>query len=201
MNNMRTHRIKRKTVLFAIGILVLLSPLLWIGTAYLREASKYWRIKHYYRSDQDSFQEIASYFKDLYEDQMRNAKLELRDGKLYWNYRENPDTYEKDIANESIFAVLSGLRERYAPKSPHQYPVFSYADAYYDAEGNMLMILNAYSKPATYGDEPGYKSYYLIYIDKEYDGHASWLGIDTFGVTREPFSGNWCTWSKATPAG
>lgn len=38
--------------------------------------------------------------------------------------------------------------------------------------------------------------YYLVYIDEGYSGNGSSIGIDKFGVTRNPFTDNWCVWSE-----
>ena len=35
------------------------------------------------------------------------------------------------------------------------------------------------------------RSNYLVYIDESYDGHGSDLSIDTYDISRKPFSGNW----------
>ena len=69
----------------------------------------------------------------------------------------------------------------------------------------MLLYLTAYNEPIKKRKNVEYTSditsYYLIYIDKGYNGNGSPLSIDKFSVTRDPFADNWCVWAEDKPLG
>lgn len=45
--------------------------------------------------------------------------------------------------------------------------------------------------------EPDMTKAYLVYIDEDYSGTDSWLGIDTYGVKEKPFSDRWYFWIES----
>jgi hypothetical protein len=92
--------------------------------------------------------------------------------------------------------ALKELKDKYQQNS--DLPVFTYAEACFDDNGNMLLYL------LVKGTEPFKKSndsdeyrtcWYLIYIDDDYrDSGSPFAFIRKSGVTQEPFEDNWYIW-------
>ena len=98
----------------------------------------------------------------------------------------------KDISEEPVYVSLLELKNKYTDNS--FYSPSLYIKAYYDNEGDMLLFTSPHSEKQKKADE--IRRYFLVYIDENYDGSNSSIGIDTFGVSHKPFSENWHTWSE-----
>ena len=141
-------------------------------------------------------------FKELYSDNLCNAKLDGDSEKLELHYKFSKDNNEfiysteiNDCSGKSFVDALNQLQEQYEVNS--EYPVFSSVDAYYDNDGNMLLYMQVFKKDIEKkANEKEIVCYYLVYIDEGYRGNDSSIGIDKFGVTRNPFTDNWCVWSE-----
>lgn len=123
-------------------------------------------------SNKDDFEKLPDYIKSLYSE-----------GTTHIDITEESDCKE-------INAILAGLKKQYQKDSP--YPVFSYVDAYYDKDGDVMFMIPVRKEklPKKNGVEsPDIRYYYLVYIDDGYDGHSSYI------KDKKPFSGNWRTWS------
>lgn len=189
-----SKRMAKKIVIIAF-LLVLLALIGYIMISYYTRNDF---VKNCYYSNQQDFDNIAMYFKDLYSEDLRSAKFNGATDELTLSFiitDENNDTsYSsevRDCSDESFSIALDSLKAQYQENSEHS--VFSRICAYYD-DGNMLLYVEAQDEAISNTDEM--ICYYIVYIDEDYDGNHSALGIDKFGVTREPFSGNWCVWSQ-----
>ncbi|MDE7400180.1 MAG: hypothetical protein K2N06_11720 [Oscillospiraceae bacterium] len=75
-------------------------------------------------------------------------------------------------------------------------PFFSYIEAYYDEDGDMLLVMNAYLESLKFNEDRAF-NIYLVYADENYTGKPSSINIDRSGkVEKEPFADKWRTWYK-----
>lgn len=190
---------KRITVILITLAVIFILTIGWFCASYGMRLSRIREIEQCYFSDPERFAEISEYFKALYSADLFRARL--ADGRLYPEYREgNGDisSDEWDASESRAWLALTELREKYPSDS--SYPIFSWAWAFYDGEGDMLLYLCAYSEPIGGRDvtvEPDMTKAYLVYIDEGYNGTDSWLGIDTYGVKEKPFSDRWYFWIES----
>lgn len=192
------HKHKLITVIILL-ISLLFCLIIWLIVSY---CTRYSFVKDYYFSNKEKFSDISMNFKELYSDNLCKAKLDGDSEKLELHYKFSKDNNEfaysteiKDCSGKSFVDALNQLQEEYEENS--EYPVFSSADAYYDNDGNMLLYMQVLKKDVEKkANEKEIVCYYLVYIDEEYHGNASSIGIDKFGVTRNPFTDNWCVWSE-----
>ncbi len=192
------NRHKFGIVIIALALIVIYL-IIWIIVSY---CTRYNFAKDYYYSNKENFSDISSSFKKMYSNNLCNAKFDNDKEKLNLHYKytnENNDlaysSEVKDCSRESFSVALNQLKEQYQVDS--DYPVFSSVNAYYDNSGNMLLYIQVKKKSTkNIKDEQKVICYYLVYVDEEYSGNDSLLGIDKFGVTCEPFMDNWCVWSE-----
>lgn len=187
-------------IIVVVIMLILFSPFILLGISYGAEMYKYSRIEHFYYANEEHLNELSDYFKNLYVDNLSSVTLNsglFEEGTLWYNYRktdeESPDyPIVKDISEEPVYIKLIELKNKYTGSS--FYSLSLYIKAYYDNEGDMLLFISPHSEKSKKGDE--IRRYSLVYIDENYDGTNSSIGIDTFGVNHKPFSENWHTWSE-----
>lgn len=201
--NEKSKKRKRITVVLILLAIVFVLPIVWLGASYGARLSKIREIEQYYLSDPERFGEISAYFKELYSEGLFRARL--AGGRLCLEYRDgnrNISSDERDVSEERAWLALTELREK--DSSDSAYPVFSWVWAFYDGEGDLLLYLCAHSEPIKGRDvmiERDIKKSYLVYIDEDYKGTDSWLGIDTYGVTEKPFSDRWYFWDESDYSG
>ena len=197
----------RRTIIITSSIaliMAVLAPIVWMRVSIAAERSKYRRLEKYYYSDKDSFNAISSYFKGLYSEGLSSAEFSLSDAdKVRMIFHDSDGKWlsstEKDVSGEEFTSLLEGLRQKYEPKSEGS--DFTSVYAYYDKEGDMLLIIPAYSEEIKKDTDelhtPYRMKYYLVYYDEEYSGTRSFLGIDKWGAPNEkPFADRWCTYSR-----
>lgn len=189
---------KWETVVWIALAVAFVFPIVSLGASYAARRLEIRKIEQYYLSDPERFDEISAYFKALYSEGLFRARL--ADGRLCLEYRDgewNISSDERNASEERVWLTLAELREKYQPNSP--YPIFSLVRAYYDGEGNLLLYLLARSEPIEGRDatvEHDITNAYLVYIDEDYGGTHSALGIDTYGVTAKPFADRWYSWEE-----
>lgn len=192
------HKHKLITVIILL-ISLLFCLIIWLIVSY---CTRYSFVEDCYFSNKEKFSDISMNFKELYSDNLCNAKLDGDSGKLGLHYKFSKDNNEfiysseiNDCSGKSFVDALNQLQEQYEVNS--EYPVFSSVDAYYDNDGNMLLYMQVFKKDIEKKQiEKEIVCYYLVYIDEGYHGNDSSIGIDKFGVTRNPFTDNWCVWSE-----
>ncbi len=192
------HKHKLITVIILL-ISLLFCLIIWLIVSY---CTRYSFVEDCYFSNKEKFSDISMNFKELYSDNLCNAKLDGDSGKLELHYKFSKDNNEfiysaeiNDCSGKSFLDALNQLQEQYEVNS--EYPVFSSVDAYYDNDGNMLLYMQVFKKDIEKkANEKEIVCYYLVYIDEGYRGNDSSIGIDKFGVTRNPFTDNWCVWSE-----
>ena len=188
------------SVIVSVIILILLSPFILLGISYGAEMYKYSRVEHFYYENEEYLNKLSDYFKKLYVENLSSVTLNsglFEEGTLWFNYRktdEESPAYPmvKDISEEPVYVSLLELKNKYTDNS--FYSPSLYIKAYYDNEGDMLLFTSPHSEKQKKADE--IRHYFLVYIDENYDGSNSSIGIDTFGVSHKPFSENWHTWSE-----
>ncbi len=189
----------------SVIMLILLSPFILLGISYGAEMYKYSRIEQFYYANEEYLNELSDYFKNLYVENLSSVTLNsglFEEGTLWYNYRKTDEegiTYPmvNDISEEPVYIKLIELKNKYTSSS--FYSPSLYISAYYDNEGDMLLFIIPHSEKSKKGDE--IRNYSLVYIDENYDGTNSSIGIDTFGVNHKPFSENWHTWSENVSIG
>lgn len=192
------HSHKLITVIILL-ILFSFCLIIWLIVTY---CTRYSFVEDYYFSNKEKFGDISTNFKELYSDNLCNAKLDGDSEKLELHYKFSKDNNDfiysteiNDSSGKSFVDALNQLQEQY--KANSEYPVFSYVDAYYDNDGNMLLYMQVFKKDIeTKANEKEIVCYYLVYIDEGYHGNGSSIGIDKFGVTRNSFADNWSVWSE-----
>lgn len=175
----------RYKVLIAVCMLILLTmiiPAVLLNISFAKAKSKYRKMENYYYSNKESFDEIASYFKSLYADGLYIANFNAENGsKVDLIYKRKSDLLseplKKDVIGEKFVSALTGLRDKYQYDIEHTYSVFSYIEAYYDDDGDMLLVMNAYSESLK-SDEDRTSNIYLVYADENYTGKRSFIDID-----------------------
>lgn len=170
----------------------------------IHNVTEYKFTKNCYYSNEEDMNKLCSGFKELYSAGMYRADLDGDTGTLELSYyTEEREYYSETIDFSDTYCtdILNNLSRQYRAHS--EYPVFASIEAYYDDNGNMLLIMQAEKsalKKKKTGDpeSPSIRCNYLIYIDSEYSGHGSPFIIDNPGVERDPYSftDNWYTWSK-----
>ena len=151
--------------------------------------------KSCYFSNQKTLDNLSQYFKSLYIEGLSRAKFNGNTGEI--SLYNNSET---EISNDELKVVLNNLREQYQTDS--YFPPFSFVDAYYDSEGDMLLYMRAKVKH-TNGDglnSPDLFICYLVYIDEDYSGKKAPLRISDYKDAR-PVSGNWCYLSESGYSG
>lgn len=181
-----------------IVIACLLVVLVLIGYIMISYFTRNDFVKNCYYSNQQDFDNIATYFKNLYSEDLYSAKFNGATDELTLSFKSTDENNEnsysseaRDCSDESFSIALDNLKAQYQENSKHS--VFSRIYAHYD-DGNMLLYIDVKDESVSNTDE--IICYYIVYIDEGYNGNHSALGIDKLGVTREPFSGNWCVWSQ-----
>lgn len=189
-------KINKKLVRIIIAIVALacvLVPTILILVSYNAD---YNFTKNCYFSNQKTFDEMSQYFKSLYNEGLSRAQFSGNTGEisLYNDIETDCST------NDELKAVLNDLQKQYQTDS--YFPPFSFVDAYYDSEGDMLLYMRAKVKH-TNGDglnSPDLFICYLVYIDEDYSGKKAPLKIADNKDAR-PVSGNWCYWSESGYSG
>lgn len=171
-------RMKRKKLLRYIIVAI---PFLFVIAIVISATVSYYYPYHYIKnclySNKDEFEQLTVYVRNLYTEGDRHIQI------------------NEDSDREEIKAILGRLREQYQKDS--DFRVFSAVDVYFDNDGDMLFYIGAKNEKIKNGD--GYNSpdilcYDLVYIDENYDG-------DQPVKDKEPFWGNWRTWSFDTYSG
>ncbi len=199
MNKSRTQKI------IVVALLILI---VFIGYIMISYYTRNDFVKNCYYTNQQDFDNIAVYFENLYSDNLYSAEFDADTDELILSFKitdeNNESSYSSEIrncSNESFSIALDNLRAKYQGNS--DYPVFYGIYAYYD-NGHMLLHICVQSKAMRKGlyNTGDIYRYYIVYIDEEYNGNYSKIGIDSFNVTRDTaFSGNWCYWSKKDSLG
>lgn len=191
---MKINKKQVRNIIIAIVILAcVLVPAILLFNSYNAD---YNFTKDCYFSNQKTFDEMSQYFKSLYNEGLSCAKFNGNTGEIsLYN-----DTETESSSNDELKAVLNDLQKQYQNDS--KYPPFSFVDAYYDSEGDMLLYMRAKVKK-TNGDglnSPDLFICYLVYIDEDYSGKKAPLRISEYKDAK-PFSGNWCYWSESSYSG
>lgn len=190
MNN-KSKRIK---LFLIVAVCAIVSILLLFP--FVRQAYNNSKVKGYYKNNKETFQLFVDEFKKLYSNGIKSISYTDEHGFLL-NSEDVQEKIERD--SEKCRAVADGLKElkdKYQQNS--DLLVFTYAEACFDGNGNMLLYL------LVKGTEPFKKSndsdeyrtcWYLIYIDDDYsDSGSPFAFIKKSGVTQEPFEDNWYIW-------
>ena len=170
-----------KKVAIILLLVILLLPLLSVISYY----APYKYVENCFYSNKENFEQLPSYFKILQTDGISSVDID-----------------ENDLSNtvyNEVKAILASLQEQY--RKDNEYAVFSFAKAEYDENGNVLLYMIAKSEKLKNGDginSHDIRMYYLVYIDENYNGNSR-LHIDK--DYKEPFYGNWYTWSSDTYSG
>ena len=180
-------------------ISILIGLTVWLIVSY---CTRYSFVEDCYFLNKEKFSNISMSFKEMYINNLYNAELDGNSKKLKLHYRDSKDdndtiysTVINDCSGKSYVDDLNQLREQYQVNS--KYPVFTSIDAYYDRDGNMLLYMQMFKEDIkNKSNEKEIVCYYLVYIDEGYHGNGSPLGIDKFGVNRNPFEDNWCVWTR-----
>ena len=188
------NKSKRIKIILIIVICAIVSILLLFP--FVRQAYNNSKVKGYYKNNKETFQLFVDEFKKLYSNGIKSISYTDEHGFLL-NSEDGQEKIERD--SEKCRAVADGLKElkdKYQQNS--DLPVFTYAEACFDGNGNMLLYL------LVKGTEPLKKSndsdeyrtcWYLIYIDDDYrDSGSPFAFIRKSGVTQEPFEDNWYIW-------
>ena len=188
------NKSKRIKIILIIVICAIVSILLLFP--FVRQAYNNSKVKGYYKNNKETFQLFVDEFKKLYLNGIKSISYTDEHGFLL-NSEDGQEKIERD--SEKCRAVADGLKElkdKYQQNS--DLPVFTYAAACFDDNGNMLLYLSVK------GTEPFKKSndsdeyrtcWYLIYIDDDYrDSGSPFAFIRKSGVTQEPFEDNWYIW-------
>ena len=184
MNN----KSKRIILFLIVAVCAIVSILLLFP--FLRQAYNNSKVKGYYKNNKETFQLFVDEFKKLYSNGIKSISYTDEHGFLL-NSEDGQEKIERD--SEKCCAVADGLKElkdKYQQNS--DLPVFTYAEACFDDNGNMLLSL------LVKGTEPFKKSndsdeyrtcWYLIYIDDDYrDSGSPFAFIRNSGVT------HWYIW-------
>lgn len=185
-------KLVRNIIIAIVALACVLVPTILIFISYNAD---YNFTKKCYFSNQKTFDEMSQYFKSLYIEGLSRAKFNGNTGEISL-YSDS----ETEISNDELKAVLNNLQKQYQTDS--KYPPFSFVDAYYDSDGNMLLYMRAKVKK-TNGDglnSPDLFICYLVYIDEDYSGKKAPLRIADNKDAR-PVSGNWCYLSESGYSG
>lgn len=185
---------KRIMIIAIVLLILIMCPIVFYCT-------RYDFIKRYYFANKEKFNDISDSFKEMYSYGLYRAELDGDNGELELSYRLTDDNNETvyseeitDCSGKSCLNALNQLREQY---NGNNSSAFSYVRADYDDGGNMLLSISVKSKNIIENGEAKIFCYYIVYVDEDYNGSGSDLGIDRFGVSRDTlFAGNWGYWSK-----
>lgn len=189
------HKIKITAII--AGVLVILAVIVGFNLWLFEDKILILKTENFYRSNRDEFNQISTYFKGLYYNGLYEAgfsfsspdeiKLKYDDGE---NYYEN----SYPLSDGKIASTLDSLRDKYRQDS--DCGGFWYAAAFYDEDGDMLLIIRTYSDYLKSAKDRTW-NLYLVYYDEGYTGYRSFLEIDKReDIKIEPFSGRWCTWTE-----
>lgn len=181
-----------KKIVIGSFIILCISALIVLILCFFINKDERYTQKCYFDNEQ-AFDSLAEYFSQSYEPSLNCIEYNLNDSTLTRYYSEKSISCECD--NEFINSKLTELHNNY--KNDSNSTIFSFVHAYYDNSGNMLLYIIVKSNKRN----DSIRNNYLVYIDESYDGHSSDLSIDTYNISRKPFSGNWCYWSADIPAG
>ena len=193
MNN----KSKRKKAFLIVAVCAIASILLLFP--FLRQAYNNSKVKNYYKNNKETFQLFVDEFKKLYSNGIKSISYTDEYGFILKS-EDKQDKIESDSEKcRTVADGLKKLKDKYQQNS--DLPVFNYAAACFDDNGNMLLyFLVKCSEPfKKSNDSDEYRTcYYLIYIDDDYRGSGSPFAIDTSisksGVTDKPFEDNWHIW-------
>lgn len=195
MNN----KSKRKKTFLIVAVCAIASILLLFP--FVRQGYINSKVEGYYRDNKESFQCFVDVFKNLYCNGINTISYTDEQGlKLYSKDKLN----NLDCKTEEYRLVSNGLKElKDKYQQNNDLPVFSFAKACFDDNGNMLLyFLVKCSEPfKKNNDSDEYRTcYYLIYIDDNYSGNRSPFSIDKFtstsGIDQKPFEDNWYVWTR-----
>ena len=192
---MTKHNLK-KYIIIAMVLIVLAGVILF---PVLRQAYNNSKVKNYYKSNKETFQLFVDEFKKLYSNGIKSISYTDEYGFIL----KSEDKQEKiESDSEKCRTVADGLKElkdKYQQNS--DLPVFTYAAACFDDNGNMLLYLSVKGTEPfkKNNDSDEYRTcWYIIYIDEDYRGSGSPFAIDSFisesGVREKPFEDNWYIW-------
>lgn len=161
--------------------LVILSLVLLLVISYY---APYKYTENCFYSNKENFERLPGLFKTLQIDDVSSVDID-----------------ENDLSNTAyneVKNILVSLQEQY--RNDSEYAVFSSVNAEYDESGNILLYTIVKSKKIKGNgmDSPDIRCYYLVYIDENYNENSR-LHIDK--DYKEPFCGNWYTWSSDTYSG
>lgn len=186
----------------------MLAPFILISVWHCKELRRDQFIKDYYYTNAESFQEISSYFKGLYSDNLIEARFKINTVRLKYRIEEKGaedsyPIYRINIEQEQAYLALKELNQKY--RNDGQYEDFTDIGAYFDDGGKMLLGINVYTEPIKKRRNIEYVNdvinYYLIYMDEDYKGYADYFGIDGENISLKSFDDGWCLWSQASPLG
>ncbi|MBP1563686.1 MAG: hypothetical protein J6C38_08205 [Oscillospiraceae bacterium] len=185
---MKINKKQSRIIVIAIAALAcVLVPALLLFNSYNAD---YNFTKNCYFSNQKTLDNLSQYFKSLNNEGLSHAEFNGNTGEISL-YGDS----ETKITNEELKSTLNGLRAQYQDG-------FSFVDAYFDSEGDMLLYMQTKVKK-TNGDglnSPDLFICYLVYIDERYSGKNAPLRISDYKDAR-PVSGNWCYWSESGYSG
>ena len=195
MNN----KSKRKKAFLIVAVCAIASILLLFP--FLRQAYNNSKVKNYYKNNKETFQLFVDEFKKLYSNGIKSISYTDEYGFILKS-EDKQDKIESDSEKcRTVADGLKKLKDKYQQNS--DLPVFTYAAACFDDNGNMLLyFLVKCSEPfKKSNDSDEYRTcYYLIYIDDNYSGNRSPFSIDKFtstsGIDQKPFEDNWYVWTR-----
>lgn len=186
----------KKYIIIAMVLIVLAGVILF---PVLRQAYNNSKVKNYYKNNKETFQLFVDEFKKLYSNGIKSISYTDEYGFILKS-EDKQDKIESD--SEKCRTVADGLKElkdKYQQNS--DLPVFTYAAACFDDNGNMLLYLSVKGTEPfkKNNDSDEYRTcWYIIYIDEDYRGSGSPFAIDSFisesGVREKPFEDNWYIW-------
>lgn len=174
--------LKKVVIILLLVFAVFLSLVIFLTVSYY---APYKYVENCFYSNTEIFEQLPSLLKTLQTEDISSVQIE-----------------ENDLSNASyneVKTILAGLQEQYRKDS--DYAVFSFVNAEYDENGNLLLYMIAKSEKLKNGDginSHDIRFYYLVYIDENYSGNSR-IHIDK--NYKEPFWGNWYTWSSDSFSG
>lgn len=190
------HKIKVAAII--AGVLVILAVIVRFNLWLFEDKILIFKTENFYRSNRDEFNKISTYFKGLYSNGLYEAGFSFSSpDKIKLKYNDGENHYENyyPLSDGKIASTLDSLRDNYRQDSDRG--GFLYVKAYYDEDGDMLLIIRIYSDYLKNAKDRTW-NLYLVYYDEGYTGHHSFLGIDSHGESpaEKPFADRWCIWTE-----
>ncbi len=184
-----------KKIIIICGSAAILLILFTIVFVYLKINEDKMLVKRCYKENSEIFDELVSYFADLYEPGIKNITYDTQRNAIEKRYSDRNEWVLCD--NEYVSSRITELQDRYADDS--DLDAFYRIGVDYDTAGNMQMWLVVRNvKLKEIDEEERSRRCFLIYADEEYSG-SGFLYFNR--LEQKPFSGNWYYWSHSGSIG